>query len=92
MGTRPYPTVEQRVTDRPLSVTIADAVSEATGVDTESLDPLYSVVEPGVLRSLTDTGPAVDRHVTFTWADCGVTVHADRRVVVRPHVVDGGSE
>jgi hypothetical protein len=88
MGTQPRQLVEQRLTEGALSTTIADAVSEATGVDSEALDPLYSAVEPAVLRSLCETRSAVTGHVTFTWAGCDVTVHCDRRVVVRPHAAD----
>jgi len=92
MGTKPGPTVEQHLLGDELSATIVDTVSEATGTDCEELDPLYSAVEPAVLRSICELRPAVTGHVTFTWADCDVTVHSDRRVVVRPHAVDEGSE
>lgn len=92
MGTQPEQTVEQRASADAPCASVVDTVEQATGVDSAALDPLYAAVEPSLLRSLCESRPTVSGHVTFTWADCDVTVHADRRVLVRPHAVDEGSE
>lgn len=83
MAKHPGAAVERRAPEGDVCATVVAAVSEATGVETDSLDPLYTVVEPDVLRSLCQTRPGVEGHVTFTWAGCEVTVHSDRRVLVR---------
>jgi hypothetical protein len=83
MAELPGAAVERRAPEGDVCASIVAAVSEATGAENDSLEPLYAAVEPSVLRSLCQTRQCVEGHVTFTWAGCEVTVHSDRRVLVR---------
>lgn len=54
------------------------ALADFLDVDPITLDPLYETVSPDALDELVATGdpPGVDGHVSFTYADCEVTIHA----------------
>jgi len=64
----------------PVEQTVAEALTEATGLDAEEIDPLESYVDPGDLRAvLRATGGTI----TFPVEDYEVTLHSGGRVSVR---------
>lgn len=72
--------------ERP-SRSVVELVSEVTGTDARTLDPLFDVVDPDALDELFDRGSTSDRtprsgYVQFRYNDCEVAVHADGRTVV----------
>lgn len=75
------------------STSVVTAVADATGQDTETLRPLFEVIDPDALDALfeaTDerrTG-ATDGFVTFEYNGCSVRVSSAGRTVVAP--VDRG--
>ena len=81
-------TVERSAENETLTETIVIAVADATGVDPLDLDPLYDSVDPDALgrafESTDEDGTATTDQLTFAYADCEVTVRADRSVVAAP--------
>lgn len=72
-----------------LTTTIVEAVAEATGIDPLKLDTrLYDVVDPDgleqVFRKRGDGTIRTGGELTFTIAECEVTVYSEGRVVVTP--------
>lgn len=70
----------------PVSQRVVRAVAAEIDADPLEMDPLYDVIDPESLNALfepTKTGPTRSvGTVTFRYADCTVTVHADRGVEV----------
>lgn len=70
-----------------LTVTIAEAVGDAKGVDPITLtDPLYDAVDPEPLADFVRSmrsGSQADGAVSFAIADCRVTVDVTGEVLVR---------
>ena len=69
-------------TDKPLSVTVVEAVADREGVTPEQLEePLYGSVNPEALDSLfrASTG-----HVTFEYRGHTITVHSSGAVELEP--------
>lgn len=72
---------------RPPSIGVLEAVTAATGTPATDLRPLYEVVDPDALDDLFRPS-AGDGHangaVSFRYAGCTVTVHADGRTDASP--------
>lgn len=68
------------------SIAVVETVAAATGRAPTDMRPIYSVVEPEALDALVqpDQGPADGGPVRldFRYADRGVTVHSDGRILV----------
>lgn len=65
--------------DRTVSAAVVSAVAELTGSAPDSIDPLYTVVDPDALDALFEA----DRgRVAFTYCGCDVDVSADGSVHV----------
>jgi hypothetical protein len=60
------------------SETLVLALADLFDADPLALEPLYETVAPDALDEFVTTGgrSAVDGHLSFTYADCEVTVHA----------------
>jgi hypothetical protein len=69
-----------------LVMTIIESVSKLKGVDPKQLTPLVEAINPDALgRLFADSLDGESRdggYVTFPYAGCQVTVHADGEVVV----------
>jgi len=73
--------------DRNVSTVVVEAVADALGVSPVDLEPpLHSAVNPDALDDLFRPEWSSDevRKVSFTYAECDVTVRDDGEVVVRP--------
>lgn len=68
--------------------TIILVVAAVTGTDPLELPLLYPVLDPETVERLVDSSVAGstsgDLHVSFTFADCDVTVHSHGIIAVRP--------
>lgn len=72
---------------RNVSTVVVEAVADAQGISPTELEPLHRVVNADALNALYD--PKWDDRdaattVSFTYADCEVTVSGRGEVVVRP--------
>ncbi|WP_255193855.1 HalOD1 output domain-containing protein [Natronobeatus ordinarius] len=71
----------------PVSTTLLLVVSSIQGVDPLELDDLTAAVDPDALESLFDhwqAGTESGATVSFTFAQCTVTVHDTGELVVEP--------
>lgn len=70
-----------------LYVRLAEAIANAKGVDVLDLDPLYHAIDAEAVAQVctsADEVTADQPQVTFTAADCTVTVTADHTIDVVP--------
>lgn len=71
----------------PVYTAVVEAVAAEKGVDPLSLEPpLYDVLDPEALDSLYEsptTRQETPLRISFTYADCTVTVQNDGRITVR---------
>jgi hypothetical protein len=76
--------------DRSVSAVVVDSVADALGVSPLELEtPLYQVIDPDALNDLFAPTPTTEREpsrVSFTYAECEVTVQGRGEVVVQPTV------
>ena len=78
-----------------ISETVVSTVAEAKDVDPLELEPLYSVVDPDALNSMfspSKGSPPTTMELSFSLADCEVTVRGDGEVAVRPPAEGEGTE
>lgn len=64
------------------STAVVEAVASAKGVDEVDLPPLNDAVDPDALNALFKPRDDPEGLVTFTYADCEVTVFSNDRVDV----------
>ncbi|MFB6155133.1 MAG: HalOD1 output domain-containing protein, partial [Haloferacaceae archaeon] len=78
--------VRAEATKDDLIMTIVEAVSRLQGVSSRELTPLVEAINPDALERLFSDSLRGDAresgYVTFPYAGCQVTVHADGEVVV----------
>lgn len=92
-GTETYQTQHDWTGSEPVSHSVIEAVSEATGTDVERLAPLYEAIDPDALDALFESIPSRERmrgSVSFAFDGCSVRVAANGRILVR--VLEGGSD
>ena len=90
-------TIEREAPRDEICATVVGAVAAAREHGESPTEPLHSAVDSDALNRLFRDRPAAEGTVRFAWADCEVTVHSDRRVVVVPDAdgedrPDGGEE
>ncbi|AEH38627.1 HalOD1 output domain-containing protein [Halopiger xanaduensis] len=73
----------------PVSTALLLTVSSVLGVEPDDLEPLSECVDPDSLNSLfanwrADEPRVGDGTVSFTFSQCGVTIHADGEIVIDP--------
>jgi len=70
--------------DRParLSLTIVQTVATATGTDHESMEPLYSVLDPDAICDLMNSASDDSVRLSFTYEGCSVTVQSSGEITV----------
>ena len=66
-----------------LSLTIVQTVATATGTDHESMEPLYSVLDPDALDALLSSPRENDLRLTFPYEGCIVMVESNGEITVR---------
>ncbi|MFD1515260.1 HalOD1 output domain-containing protein [Halomarina rubra] len=69
----------------PIYTAVVEAVAETKGVDPLSLEPpLYDVLDPEALDSLysSPTRTETPLRVSFSYADCTVTVDSDGQILI----------
>lgn len=76
--------VEESGRNKTMSERVVSAVAEETGSDPQSLEPLYSAIEPDALDSLFEpNGFGTNRSPTrlsFTYCGCEVVISGDGTV------------
>ncbi|WP_049926553.1 HalOD1 output domain-containing protein [Halopiger goleimassiliensis] len=73
----------------PVSLALLVAVSSIRGVEPEELEPLSERIDPDALNALIDHWRAdrphsVEGSISFSFADCTVTISADGEIVIDP--------
>ncbi|WP_049922799.1 HalOD1 output domain-containing protein [Halopiger djelfimassiliensis] len=73
----------------PVSTALLAAVSSVLGVEPMDLEPLSACVDPDALNDIFvhwrgDEPRVGDGSISFTFAQCGVTVHEDGEIVIDP--------
>ena len=71
-------------TETAVSYRVIQQVAAATGTDPLDLDPLYETIDPEALDAVFDTATPPEASVTFTLADCEVTVYGSGEISVTP--------
>jgi hypothetical protein len=81
-----YVVLEGQQLGRSLSTTIIFAVAKVRGKDPVMLDPLAEYVNPDALDLFASS--ATDGFLSFTYADCRVSIESSGRIHIEPEPTD----
>lgn len=73
----------QAAADESLSTSIIRGIATLDDVEPESVDPLYSVIDPDALDALFKPGFSGRPRVEFQYNGCEVKVTGDRKIEIR---------
>lgn len=65
-----------------ISLTVIDALADATETDPTELEPLYHVVDPEALDQLFTGNATVNGRVQFSYGDHAVEVRSDGTILI----------
>ncbi|WP_158059516.1 HalOD1 output domain-containing protein [Halorussus halophilus] len=80
--TKSYHTRHDWESDEPISLTVVRTIAVAAGSSPETMEPLYSVINPDELEALLSSAGETDIEVQFTYDRWPVTVSNSGDIIV----------